>query len=91
VTQSADRDAYLRRVGALLASLSDRLTVTERGEVQHLIDHGEPAEGMRTLAWIIVEQKKKVPGEAIASLRQLSHGLIDNAHMPPNLDDCADD
>jgi hypothetical protein len=32
-------------------------------------------------------QQKKVPADAIASLRQLSSGLIDDADMPPNLDD----
>jgi hypothetical protein len=83
-----DLDAYLWRVLALLNSVADRLTPLERGEVEHLIKHGEPAEGLRTLAWIIVEDRLKVSAETVAALRDLTYGLIKDEHMPPDLDDC---
>ena len=44
------QEDYLGRVRELLTSLSAVLTADERDEVCHLIDHGEPAEGIRTLA-----------------------------------------
>jgi hypothetical protein len=39
-------DAYLGRIPeAFDFSIPDRLTSLERGEVEHLIEHGEPTEG----------------------------------------------
>jgi hypothetical protein len=84
-------DKYLGRVRSLLISVADRLTPLERGEVEHLIEHGEPAEGMRALAWIIVEGRKKVPAETVAALRDLTSGVIKDEHMPPDLDDFIED
>ena len=84
----SELDAYLGRVRGLLVSVADRLTPLECGEVEHLIEHGEPAEGMRALAWIIVEGRKKLPAETVSALQDLTAGLIDDKHMPPGLDLC---
>jgi len=86
-----EQHAYLGRVQQLLSSLSGHLTDAEVKEVQHLIDHGEPAEGMRALAWIIVEGRKRVPREAIITLKELASGFIEERHMPTGLDDCVPD
>ena len=40
-------DTYLGRTRGLFISLADRLTQSERYAVDDLIEHGEPAEGMR--------------------------------------------
>jgi hypothetical protein len=82
-------DEYLGRVDHLLDSVSAILSAEERGEILHLIDHGEPAEGLRALAWIIVRSDKYVPAESIAMIRTLSDGLIAEKDMPPTLDDHA--
>lgn len=71
---------------SLVADVGDCLTSNESGEVLHLIDHGEPPEGLRTLAWIIVEEDKRVPASAIARMRDLMTGLVDPDHLPPDLD-----
>jgi hypothetical protein len=84
----SESDAYVGRVRGLLISVADRLSPREYGEVEHLIEHGEPAEGMRSLAWIIVERRLKVPASTVAELRDLTAGLIEEEHMPPDLDDC---
>jgi hypothetical protein len=42
---------------------------------------------MRSLAWIIVERRLKVPAATVAELRDLTAGLIEDEHMPPDLDD----
>ena len=73
-------------IRALLKSLSSRLSQTERQEVEHLITHDECGEALRTLAWIIVEEKKKVPSEAIRRIKELSAGLVATEDMPPDLD-----
>ena len=77
---------YVRRVRALLHSTRNIFTESELAECEHLIDHDEPAEGLRALAWIIVEEKKKVPAETITGIRALTEGLIEEEHMPPDLD-----
>jgi hypothetical protein len=79
-------DEYLSRVDRLVDSVSTVLSPEEHAEIQHLIHHGEPAEGLRALAWIIVERDKYVPAESIAMIRTLSEGLVAEAHMPPTLD-----
>src|SRR6266511_4149120 len=80
-------DEYLGRVRGLVISLWGILTAEESDRVEHLIDHGEPAEGMLTLAWIIVKEGKRVPAEAIAAIRELSRGLVPEEYMPPTLDE----
>ncbi len=82
----SEMDDFLGRVRALLISLHGVLTAEECSEVEHLIDHGELGEGLRTLAWIIVEQDKKVPSQCIAALLDLSTGLVAPEDMPPKLE-----
>jgi hypothetical protein len=83
-------EKYLAEVREVLKSAERVLTVAEIGEVEHLIDHGEPAEGLRSLAWIIVEEDKKVSAATISGIRELTAGLVDPEHLPPNLDRFAD-
>jgi hypothetical protein len=79
-------DDYLGRVHALVISISDRFTAEEMRQVQHLIDHGEPAEGLRALAWFTVDRNRTLPHGAIASIRELTVSLIPAEHMPPDLE-----
>jgi hypothetical protein len=85
------QEDYVGRCMGLLISLDEILTPDEAGWAQHLIDHGEPAEGMRALAWFIVEGDKRVPAETIGAIRELSSGLVREEDMPPNFDDYASD
>ena len=80
------QEAYLHRVRGLVESVSVMLTDDEKRNVHHLIDHSEPAEGLMTLAWIIVEGRKRVPAATIASIRELTAGLVDPADLPADLD-----
>jgi hypothetical protein len=79
-------EEYLGRVQALVWSLAELLSEDESGRVQHLVDHGEPAEAMRSLAWIIVNANMRVPVETIRAIRELSEGLVSPEHMPADLD-----
>lgn len=83
----SELEAFLNRVRSLLTSLEGTLNPSEISEVEHLMDHDEIGEALRTLAWIIVEEDKRVPFETIASIRELSRGLVDEADMPPGLDE----
>lgn len=82
---------YVNQVRQLLASVSPILTDTEQAEVSHLIDHDECGEALRALAWIVVEENKRIPASSIAAIRELSEGLIDETDLPPNLDSYASD
>lgn len=84
-------EEYLLRVRGLLASLSAVLTAKELGEVRHLIDHGEPAEALRSLAWIVVDNGKRIPASAINAIRELTAGLVDDSDLPDSLDEHAAD
>jgi hypothetical protein len=82
---------YLLRVRQLLVSVSGVLTAAEQAEVSHLIDHDECGEALRTLAWIVVEENKRIPASAIAAIRELSQGLVAEDDFPENLDDYSSD
>lgn len=82
---------YLLRVRELVSSVASVLTTEERDEVAHLIDHGEPAEALRTLAWIIVEENKQIRSSVVSKIRELSAGLVDEADLPNDLDKFAAD
>jgi len=79
-------ETFVARIRELVWSLHALLTPDERSEVEHLIDHGEPSEALRTLAWIIVDDDKRVAPRALLTLRELSAGLVDALDLPPNLE-----
>jgi hypothetical protein len=80
-------DDYLGRVQAALWDAAGWVSAERRAWAQHLVDHGEPAEGMRALAFAIVDEGTLVPRSLIAAIRELSAGLVDDEDMPGNLDD----
>ena len=73
---------YLRRVNDLIRSLASQLTPSEIVEVRHLVDHTEPAEGLRTLAWFIHDGNKQVSVETRRLIVELTGGLVDREHLP---------
>jgi hypothetical protein len=79
-------DEYLLQVRAVVDLSRHALTDDELASVDRLIDHDEPAEGLHTLAWIVVEKNKRVPVEVIEGIRRLTAGLVDPNDLPPNLD-----
>jgi hypothetical protein len=80
-------DDYHGRVQATVWSAAGWVSPEGLERVQHLVDHGEPAEGMCSLAWIIVNEKTMVPTSLIRAIRAYSVELVDPEYMPSNLDD----
>ena len=74
---------FLAEVRAFLNSL-EFLSPSERAEVDHLVDHDEIGEALRTLAWIIVEEGHAVPPDVHRAIRSLSAGLVVPEQMPPD-------
>lgn len=80
------QDDYLGSVHGIVIAASDDLTAEQQQEVWHLIDHGEPAEALRTLAWIISDEKLLVDRLIILGIRRLTDGFIDLSDLPADLD-----
>lgn len=80
-------DDYRGRVQATLWSAAGWVSKEGIEEAQHLVDHGEPAEGVRSLAWIIVDERTMVPMELIRAIRAHSGELVAAGDMPSNLED----
>jgi hypothetical protein len=74
-----DFEELAGRVRGIVISLSGLLTDAECAEVEHFLDHGEHGEALHTLAWLIVEEGKRVALEAIRELA----GQMDMEHELP--------
>lgn len=75
---------FYASVRQFISSL-DFLTHSEKSEVEHLLDHKELGEGLRALAWIIVDEEKVISEETYRTLIELSSGLVLPEHMPADL------
>ncbi len=82
-------EEYLSRVRATAWRAGEYLPAERLEEVHRLIDHGEPAEGLCSLAWAIVNAQVRVPRDLIEAIYQQTADLIDEEFMPPNLGDYA--
>ena len=80
----------LRRHVLEVAAAIDDLPEILRFDAIELIEHGEPAEGLCSLAWAIVNAKVRVPRELIDAIYKYTSGLVDEKHLPPDLADYAD-
>lgn len=82
-------EEYLGAVKAVAWQAGDYLPEERLVEVHRLIDHGEPAEGLCSLAWAIVGERVRVPTRLIGAIYEFTAGLVDDEFMPSNLRDYA--
>lgn len=82
-------DDYFGRVRAAVWVASEYVSTTGLAEARRLVEHGEPAEGMCILAWVIVNEDVRVPASLIRDIRVLSEELVPVEQMPPDLDEHA--
>lgn len=82
-------EEYLGAVRAVAWRAADHLPAERLANVDRLIEHGEPAEGLCSLAWVIVSDRVQVPMSLIIAIREYTAELIDDESMPSNLDDYA--
>lgn len=82
-------DEYLERVRVVARQAADFLPTARLEEVFRLIEHGEPAEGLCSLAWAVVSEKVLVPESMIKEIHEFTAELIDDEFMPANLDSFA--
>ena len=81
----ADIEAMERYVGRCEAV--GKLPAEDLDRAQHLIDHGEPAEALLTLAWCVVERRVVVSASAARDIRLLTADLIAEQDLPTGLND----
>jgi hypothetical protein len=79
------RDDYLGRVRATVHRAADYLPPGRLQEVHRLIDNGEPAEGLCSLAWAIVNEQLCVPASIVEAIVEYTRELIDDEFMPRDL------
>lgn len=79
-------DEYLGKVQGLLISAEASFSVDQLAEPWHLVQHGEPAEGLTSLAWVIRNDSVKVDAHIIDGIRELTEGMVDPDELPPDLD-----
>jgi len=73
---------WLRHIDELLDALTGQLTANELAEIRHLIEHGEPAIGLSTLAWMIETERKPVPTDSRRRIVELIGDLSEREHLP---------
>lgn len=76
-------DEYLGRVRGVRVAVSDFVPSERLVNVDSLIDHGEPAEGMCSPAWVLHDDGVAVPAWIWDAIRDLTDGLVAPEHMPP--------
>lgn len=82
---------YLGKVEVLLRELQEVLHPSELAEVRRLVNHGEPAEGMRTLAWIIHDRKLPASRKVRLEVIDLTGGLVEDVDMPAGFSEAPSD
>jgi hypothetical protein len=60
-------EQYLKRVHATVAWSENYFTAEQLRDVHSLVTHGEPAEGLCELAWVIVNSGVHVPERLIGA------------------------
>ncbi len=87
-------DDYMGRCKGLVISVAESLPSENVGWAMHLIDHGEPAEGLASLAWSIESASGPVDGDVAALIIELIDGLVPIEALPPSVQEaalCADE
>jgi hypothetical protein len=73
---------YVGRCRGTVIRWRDRLPTEAVSWPMHLIDHGEPAEAMNALAWLITESGRNIEDDEIDEIRELIGGLVPEESLP---------
>ena len=84
VGDTSARDRYLGRVNGLRIALAEALPPDAFGQADSLIEDGEPADGVCYLAWALHNAGVEVPDWAIRDVQELTEGLVEPEHLPPD-------
>lgn len=73
------------RIRGLIVALGPVLSPDEAAELSGLLDHAEFGEALHDLAWLIVEEKKRVPMAVVLAIEAIAEGMGTTAELPVTL------
>lgn len=76
-------NAYLRECLAFFDEVRSLVPAIDLADARSLLDHGEPAEGVSILAWVLAREGTVITSELAAKVRRLTADLVDPEDMPP--------
>lgn len=85
-TNAMTPDEYVGRCKAFVIAEATNLPAADVDWAMHLIDHGEPAEGLTSLAWSFERAHGAVPAEAVDALLELIDDLVPADALPRSLE-----
>lgn len=75
-------NAYLLECLAFFDEVQSLVPAIQLADARSLLDHGEPAEGVAILAWVLDQQGVPVTTGIAATVRRLTVELIDPKDLP---------
>lgn len=73
-------------IRAILRTLASHLDASQIAEVEHYLEHGEYGEALHTLAWVLVEDNRRVPAAVLREIARLADAMGTREELPPTLD-----
>ncbi len=80
-----DFDELAGRIRGLLISLGGTVAFEDSAEVDELLDHAELGEALRALAWLIVEDGKRVAMADVLEIEALAARMDMSQELPQTL------
>ena len=87
----AAMERWLGKMRGVLIALTDFVPSEALTVPSRLIDHGEAADGLVEMAWVITNHDVRVRSWIIEAIYKLGGQINDPDHLPPNLRDFASD
>lgn len=80
-------DAYLLECLTFFEEVRGMVPAINLADARSLLDHGEPAEGVSILAWVLAQEGVAITGAMAAEVRRLTAGLVDPRDLPAQFRD----
>lgn len=80
-------NAYLLECLAFFEDVRGMVPAIDLADARSLLDHGEPAEGVSILAWVLAQQGVEITSEMATTVRRLTADLIDPQDLPAQFRD----
>jgi len=78
-------DEYVGRCKGLVISIAQDLPADDVGWAIHLIDHGEPAEGIASLAWSLENAHGSIDADMVSRLSELIGDMVPTDSLPTSM------
>lgn len=82
-----EMNTYLLECLAFFEEVRTIVPGIDLADARSLLDHGEPAEGLSILAWVLAQQEVAITDEMAAKVRRLTAELIDPQDLPAQFRD----